>query len=238
MSQCKHFSFDLWLTLLRSNPLFKQQRAAYFHEHFNRLNKSLREVEDAFRSIDIMCNAINERTGKNIDADEMYLAVISQINNNTFPLRDVDTDVLYNRMQELLFEHMPVLYSEETREVLEAVRDNKEYTASILSNTGFIRGHTLRQVLKHLDIDNYFEFQLYSDEEGMSKPNPDFFRKMMSEVSVRRGLRPGDIIHIGDNPHADIQGAVAVGIHSMLINTGDTSITKLLPYVTPHALAT
>ena len=238
MSLFKHFSFDLWLTLIRSNPAFKQERAAYFHKHYNKLDKSLQEIEAAFRFVDVMTNAINERTGKNIDSDEMYLAVISHINENTFSLKDVDTETLYVKMQDLLFAHMPRLYSEETREVLELVKDDEQRTASILSNTGFIKGSTLRQVLVHLDIDKYFDFQFYSDEEGMSKPNTSFFLKMTNEVFARRGLSPKDIIHIGDNSRADIEGATSVGIHSLLINANENTISKLLPYVTGHILTT
>ena len=237
MSAFKHFSFDLWLTLIRSNPLFKQQRTLYFHQHFNRGGKPLQEVEAVFRSVDLMCNAINERTGKNIDADEMYLMVIYQLNDGAWSLYDVDTENIYNTMQELLFQHMPVIYSAETVDVLATIKDNEEHTASILSNTGFIKGHTLRYVLAHLGIDKYFDMQYYSDEEGMSKPAPAFFKKMIDEVWTRRSLPPEHIIHIGDNANADIRGAAAAGIHGLHINTDDITIKKLLPYVTPNLLS-
>lgn len=68
MSSYRHYSFDLWLTLIRSNPAFKQKRTEYFHQNFNYSHKSIDEVALAFRQIDIMCNTINEKTGKNIDA--------------------------------------------------------------------------------------------------------------------------------------------------------------------------
>jgi putative hydrolase of the HAD superfamily len=44
----KHYSFDLWLTLIRSNPLFKQQRSRIFHQQYNTLGKPLEEVERIF----------------------------------------------------------------------------------------------------------------------------------------------------------------------------------------------
>jgi putative hydrolase of the HAD superfamily len=73
----QHYSFDLWLTLIKSNPYFKIERTKIFHRDFNPAGKSIDDVARAFRQVDLMCNAVNERTGKNIDADEMYLMVIS-----------------------------------------------------------------------------------------------------------------------------------------------------------------
>ena len=69
----KHYSFDLWLTLIKSNPNFKKERALFFHKNFNSKKKNIEEIEKIFRQVDIICNSINEKTGKNIDADEMYL---------------------------------------------------------------------------------------------------------------------------------------------------------------------
>jgi putative hydrolase of the HAD superfamily len=37
-----------------------------------------------------------------------------------------------------------------------------------------------------------------------------------------------NIIHVGDNPHADVGGAQAIGINSMLINSNNKSILTLL----------
>lgn len=226
----KHYSFDLWLTLIRSNPLFKQHRSIYFHQHYNWQQKPLAEVEAAFRQVDLMANAVNERTGKNIDSDELYLMVISIINDNKVSLADIDTDALYMHMEGLLMEHLPLVYCNRTPEVLATLKQDTNNTISILSNTGFTKGCTLRKVLQELDIARYFDFQLYSDEAGMSKPNPAFFRLMLEEVAARRQLTLAEIIHIGDNPRADIGGANAVGISSLLVNSNDTSIVKLITH--------
>lgn len=41
MQKFKHYSFDLWLTLIKSNPEFKLKRTIFFYDKFNRLKKSL-----------------------------------------------------------------------------------------------------------------------------------------------------------------------------------------------------
>ncbi|PWK69225.1 putative hydrolase of the HAD superfamily [Mucilaginibacter oryzae] len=226
-----HYSFDLWLTLIKSNPYFKVERTKIFHRDFNPSGKSIDDVARAFRQVDLMCNAVNERTGKNIDADEMYLMVISIINDNQYPLTDVDADKLYRDMEKLLFYYLPVIYSPVTIEVLHALKQKGDCTLSILSNTGFIKGQTLRKVMVNLGLHDFFSFQLYSDEEGMSKPNQTLFNLMIQNVkdcNKTKQIKPENIIHIGDNPKADIEGANAAGLKSHLINSNNTSILSLL----------
>ncbi|MDB4923228.1 HAD family hydrolase [Mucilaginibacter sp.] len=230
MPYYQHYSFDLWLTLIKSNPEFKIQRAKIFHRDFNPSNKSIDEVTKVFRQVDLMCNAVNENTGKNIDTEEMYLMVISLMNDNRLNIRDVDTCKLYLDMEALLFNYLPVLYSPVTIEVLDHLKNKSGGTFSLLSNTGFIKGVTLKKVLSELKIDQYFDFQLYSDEAGMSKPNPAFFELMLQNikrVNHPKQINLNNIIHVGDNPVTDIEGANAAGIKSMLINSNNEDITSL-----------
>ncbi|MBE9585562.1 HAD family hydrolase [Mucilaginibacter sp. JRF] len=228
MPTYQHYSFDLWLTLIRSNPEFKARRAQYFFEHLNFSNKPLDEVLRIFRQVDLMVNHINEKTGKNIDADEMYLMVISMINDTHECIADIDVDDLYNRMEQLLFQYLPVVYSEQTIEVLNHLINEQGATANILSNTGFIKGVTLRKVLKQLGLDGFFAFQLFSDEAGYSKPHPEFFKLMFEGAQqLHPGIMPADIIHIGDNKLADVAGAQACGFNTLLINSTQLTIKNL-----------
>lgn len=227
----QHFSFDLWLTLIRSNPLFKEERTKYFHQKFNFQHKTVSEIAAIFREVDLMVNVVNEKTGKNIDADEMYFMVISRINNGMLLLHDINWVLLEAEMEDLLYKHLPFVYSHETIKTLKHICQNTENTASILSNTGFISGKILRKVLNKLNLDSYFDFQLYSDEVGISKPNPDFFKLMLNQIAVIRetdSVNLNQIIHIGDNEIADIKGADSVGIHSLLINANHQTISSLI----------
>jgi putative hydrolase of the HAD superfamily len=161
----------------------------------------------------------------------MYLMVISLINEGKFPFQNIDMNALETEMENLLFKHLPLVYCSETISTLEQIYETGESTTSILSNTGFIRGKTLRKVLNQLNLDSYFDFQLYSDEAGMSKPNPDFFKLMLNQVAVIKKIEKlcfDQIIHIGDNEKADVKGACAVGIQSLLINSNDQSISSLI----------
>ena len=230
MALYQHYSFDLWLTLIKSNPSFKIERAKIFFNKFNSKKKSLEEVQWIFRQVDLMCNAINETTGGNIDAEEMYLMVISMINDHQIALKEIDIAGLYEEMDLLLFEHLPCVYCTDTKEVLEKVKEQQGTTLNILSNTGFIKGRTLRRILGMIELSHYFDFQLYSDELGMSKPNKYIFQELLKNISEIRKMQvnPVSVIHIGDNPVADIEGAKAMGIESLLINSNQTSILSLV----------
>jgi putative hydrolase of the HAD superfamily len=227
MKVYKHYSFDLWLTLIRSNPDFKKQRARYFYQRYNFNHKTLLKVETIFRQVDLMCNAMNERSGKNIDADEMYLMVISMLNDFQSNLREIDTAELEKDMEAMLFNYLPQVYSDETIHHLERIRNTGDPTTSLLCNTGFIRGATLRKVLTELSLDKYLDFQLYSDEEGMSKPNIRLFELMLNMIDRKKHieLELNEVVHIGDNLYADYWGAQAVGIDSIVINSNELTIS-------------
>jgi putative hydrolase of the HAD superfamily len=226
----KHYSFDLWLTLIKSNPAFKTERAKYFYANYNTKGKSLEEITAVFRNVDLMVNSINEKSGLNIDSEEMYLIVISTINDYSTDFSDINVSELYLSMETLLLEHMPVVYSPDSLSVLDRLKDSGRSTTSLLSNTGFIKGITLRKILQHLKLDQVLDFQLYSDEVRMSKPNPKFFQLMIDTINKEKHLsiEPHEIIHIGDNPVADCRGAESLGIKSLLINSNNLDINHLL----------
>ncbi|MEH3114180.1 HAD family hydrolase [Pedobacter terrae] len=229
MAFYKHYSFDLWLTLIKSNPAYKQERVQYFFRNFNGKHKSIEEIAIIFRQVDLMVNAINERAGKNVDADEMYLMIISMINDYDFNFGDVDLKMLDQDMEQIVFNYMPQLYCDDCLATLAKIKEWGNSSTNILSNTGFIKGKTLKKVIEHLGIGQYIDFQLYSDEVRMSKPNAGFFQLMLDRIDRAKHpeLMLSDVIHVGDNPHADIRGAEAVGINSMLINSNKLSILNL-----------
>lgn len=218
------------MTLIRSNPVYKVERAKYFFTTYNFLEKSLEEVELIFRRIDLMCNAINEKTGRNIDAEEIYLMVISAINDyNPQHLAAIDLDELYFEMEALVMRYPPVLFDPDAVEVLQTLKSTYGSSLSLLSNTGFIKGKTLRKVLQKLELEELFDFQLYSDEAGLSKPNQQFFQLMLEKVqSLKTDIKLYEIIHVGDNLIADDFGAKQTGISSLVINSNSLTIKSLI----------
>lgn len=232
MDRVLHYSFDLWMTLIRSDPRYKQARATLFSEYFNPKKKSLDQVMAEFRFVDLLSNEINETTGLNLDAQELYLMVIKRIGGSKALLSTVELPWLSQRLEELIVDYPPVVYSHETLDVLNNLKEKSGATFSILSNTGFIPGRVLRSLLGRLGIGHLFEFQLYSDEVGMSKPNLALFRKMLGMIPHANWDTSAPdlqkVIHVGDNPHADIFGALRAGIRACLVNSNQVPLSILL----------
>jgi len=69
-------------------------------------------------------------------------------------------------------------------------------------------------VLRMLDLARFFDDVGVSCFEGVEKPNPDIFFRVLA----RLGERPGDALHVGDVPEIDLAGARAAGIDGLLID--------------------
>jgi len=229
----QHYSFDLWLTLIRPNPSFKQERAKFFFDRFNHRKIPLEKIIGIFSQVDALCNAINEATGKNMDAEEINLMVIGAMNEYDDSLKEVDPVQLYEEVEALFLAYPPFVYDDKTIRALDAIyaATGKTGTFSILSNTAFIKGRTLRKILPGVGLEGFFHFELFSDEVGLSKPNQALFRILLNTVVSDRGeIDPTDIIHVGDNPIADEKGAKMAGISSFLINSNDRRLSSLVPH--------
>jgi putative hydrolase of the HAD superfamily len=74
--------------------------------------------------------------------------------------------------------------------------------------------YSLHRALRMFGLDGYFEFALASLEEGVEKPDPELFR-----IALRRlNLAPNEVLHVGDDPMDDAQGAKSAGMDCVLID--------------------
>ena len=226
-----HYSFDLWMTLIRSNPQYKYERARVIRDRYNPAGRTLEEVMAVFRQVDLLANTINERTGRQLQAEELYLWVIGLTAGDTTgaaAIDGVDPVALYDEMEEVALAFPPLIYEPATLPTLERLK-GADVTFSLLSNTAFIKGRTLRKMFKGLGLEGVFVFELFSDEAGLSKPNGAFFQLMLDRVAIERGPTPLEmIVHVGDNPVADEAGAQKKGIPAILINDNRQGIEHLL----------
>lgn len=210
-----HFSFDLWLTLIRSNPEFKVKRNQLFRDFFE-INCSIEKVAEIIRYYDVLCNEINEKTGLNIDTYEIYYFIFGRIG---LDIRAIDTERLadfYLETESLFLQYKPILLYPDIKDLFDTIKD-QEKTISILSNTAFIKGTTLRKILSYYELENYFSFQIYSDEVGYSKPNHAIFQLVYDEISNYRTIDKNAVLHIGDNIVADYNGARNFGFQAHLL---------------------
>lgn len=209
-----HFSFDLWLTLIKSHPEFKAKRVELFSSFFN-VDKPIEEVTKTVKYYDDLCNTINEVTGGNIDTFEIYLMILGALDVDVKMLNKEKLNEFYNKSEELFLEYKPVVIFENIHSFFEDIK-NQGKTINILSNTGFIKGKTMRKFLIHENLDQYIDFHIYSDEINCSKPNPLIFQEVKNKIKDQ-DLPMNQILHIGDNPVADYQGAKDFGFSAYLL---------------------
>jgi putative hydrolase of the HAD superfamily len=97
----------------------------------------------------------------------------------------------------------------------------------------------LRPLLRQLNLDRWFETILVSIEAGHPKPDPRIFALAAKQLKTA----PAAILHIGDSPVEDLEGARAAGFQSLLLQRGRSarqanampSLTGLLALILPRS---
>lgn len=93
----------------------------------------------------------------------------------------------------------------------------------VVSNTGKTPGHILRLLLRELNLMDYFDALVFSDEVGLLKPDPLIF-----DVAVRRlGVSRRDAVMIGDSKVTDYDGATAAGVAAHLFRREEDDLYDL-----------
>ena len=70
----------------------------------------------------------------------------------------------------------------------------------------------LRSALAHTDLS--FDFVVTSEDCRSYKPRPEMFLRALGLL----GMRPAEVLHVGDSRHSDVQGAKALAIPVLWIN--------------------
>ncbi len=68
--------------------------------------------------------------------------------------------------------------------------------------------------LDRIGIDHYFEHAVNARQVGRAKPHPAIFETAVQALA----LSPAQIVHVGDHPHEDIDGAKNAGFKTIWLN--------------------
>lgn len=224
----KHYSFDMWETLIRGNPEYKTMRMREIHK-FVLIHGGIiadeEMIREAFSRANKFADCINYSTGGSVSSEILYSMVLIDLlpEKRFLALKPLEINSLITKLDQLFIQYPPSIYSESTIPVLEELHAN-DNLLTILSNTSFIKGRILNRVLDNHGILHLFNETYYSDEYNMTKPNPDFFSLMHMDSPYDMD----EIIHIGDNPIADGEGATNYGIKSLIINSNSKTIKDVL----------
>lgn len=75
----------------------------------------------------------------------------------------------------------------------------------------------LPHILDGLGLTPFFDTVTVSSLEGIEKPSPEIFHRTLA----RLGMTPERVLHVGDSPHDDYQGAAAAGLTPRLLDRHD-----------------
>lgn len=133
---------------------------------------------------------------------------------------ELDGNIAFNEIIEVYFKE---IYSSRKvyPEVIGALKKLKEagVKMGVVSNTtnpGFMKDYERRI----MGMDPYFEFSVYSSETAWRKPHPSIFNEAIGKL----GLKPKEILFVGDNLKMDVEGAAAVGLRTAWLNRNGASL--------------
>jgi HAD superfamily hydrolase (TIGR02253 family) len=114
------------------------------------------------------------------------------------------------------------------RNVLPVLKKLKEKKLQIGIVTDLTTHIQLRKLQK-LGLSEFIDVLMTSEEAGREKPHPSMFLFTLNKLNVM----PEDTIFIGDNPKADMEGANAVGIETVLLVKGKYDKKSIHDYRKP-----
>ena len=220
----QHVSFDLWLTIIRSNKNFKTARLAYISD-FLKNEFTEEKITTAFLRLSSLGDSYGEFFEKGFTAHQLYYLFFHQLfgkQTNLFLDDKNKLNTFVNDIGEIFVENCPLLISDEIHNTFDFLKRNN-ITCNIASNTSYANGKMLRQCMSKLRILDYFDFVLFSDEIEVFKPNPKFF-KLISRYSKKN---KANILHVGDNPLTDIKGAQDFGFKTLLFTPDSPNYSSI-----------
>lgn len=231
-AQPRAVSLDIWGTLLGSDPQFKPARNGLLRRRFapdcsdERFDEVMRTAD---RAADRQCMTDGRDIGfvERVELALRHLGVTGQ-------------DVAGARL-ELMGEqgwlarrHPPhPLHPSLPDEVARVAR---RVPVVLTSNTGMLPGALMRDLLRlagfHGDVDYVF-----SDEVGWAKPDPRIFAEVWRVLGDHGVTSTQRVIHVGDHPVADGDGARRAGLHPVLVHPDGLGALQALQQVADRAAA-
>jgi len=88
----------------------------------------------------------------------------------------------------------------------------------------------LRFILEHLGISKFFANVFISSDLGADKPDPEIYRRALRVMK----LSPNEVLHVGDDPERDWEGATAAGLSIFQLDRPKNSLRDLEAILTTN----
>lgn len=209
-------SLDIWGTLLGSDPAFKPARntmlrdAVAPHVPSDSFDAAMRQAD---RDVDDVC----VRDGIDIGFGGRIEATLSAL--------DLPADGVAARLPELYAVQEALALAHPPRPLhveLPAAVSALPVPVVLTSNTGMLPGELMRKLLALAGFGAVPG--VFSNELGVAKPHPRMFEAACDLL----GIPAGQVLHVGDNPDADVAGAQAAGMTAALVQPDGVSTLRVL----------
>lgn len=84
------------------------------------------------------------------------------------------------------------------------------FPLAIVSDTGFASGVAQDRLLARDGLLRHFAVRVYSCDVGRTKPHRDMFAAAVEQL----GVRPEEVLHVGDLERTDVRGALDAGLRA------------------------
>jgi len=203
----KLISFDFWGTLYHNKPSLVEKQNTVIQQFLKRasfddalLDKVSKAISFAWTKWDVLWKE-EYRTLAVHD----WLAIV---------LEYLEVELSEDFFTTCCSELQALLFTGNTKEIpgvrpiLESLYTH--YKLSIISDTGIESGDYMRRLIRKDKLD-YFDYAVFSNEFGRSKPHSSLFNALLTYFQ----LEPEEVVHIGDLRRTDIEGAKSVGMHTI-----------------------
>jgi len=210
----KHLSFDLWGTIFKSNPSYSAARAEIIQTVYEDHVLDINQIDLAFKQVSWQVNTFQKRYAREVPYEFKHMLVLDRLKIGP----DACDNAYLSLFDKLVLEHPPILIYPKCVDLINNFRAGASDALSIVSNTQFVKGKVLLQVLKNYGVDTSRINCFFSDEIGMCKPDPlIYFNVVMLNKHAAK-----ETLHIGDDPITDLVPARKAGMEAFQITNAQS----------------
>ena len=218
MPKIKAITFDLWDTIIHDDsdepkrkaagrPTKKEERRELVYHYLSRHEAVSREMVDrVYDTADAAFTKVWKEYNITWAVEERLGIVLKGLKRDLPAMEFAELVRLHEEMElEIRPDIIPGV-----KEALEQLHG--KYKLGIISDAIFSPGRALRQILSDAGLLGLFEVFIFSDEMGRSKPDISIFNAAIESF----GIKPAELVHIGDREHNDIEGPHQAGARAIL----------------------
>lgn len=222
-------TFDVWETMIHDDPAEGERRGelriAGMTQALRRAGYAAdeRRVRAAYHESWQQCEQLWS-TGREVDPREQLTMLLRDVDPDLPAKLDAAARVAVDEAYVApIFSYPPTL-NEGLVDALRALRDGGA-RLGLVCNTGRTPGYAMRRLFTDYGVLDYFHATAFSNEEGIRKPNPEIFHRVLR----RLGAAAAEAVHVGDDLVADIAGAKRSGMYAVLVRASYPSHLPVAP---------